>query len=261
MDEKQIAAAVDGLPLNRWEYHAQVTSTNDIAAAWLGAGQPAPALVVADEQTAGRGRQGRSWYTPPSSALALSLLLDADIAASQFGRAPGLGGLAVCSALEALYGLAPHIKWPNDVLLDGKKVCGVLAEAQWSGNQAKGLILGIGINVAARSLPPAKALSFPATSVEGALGQPVDRAELLGAVLGQLFDWLERLDSADFLAAWQQRLAYLGQPVTLAIGAAAPPLQATLRGLAADGSLRAELADGRQKDFAAGEITLRPAAK
>lgn len=259
MDEKRIAAVVDGLPLTKWAYLEQVGSTNDLAAGWLQAGQPAPALMVADEQTAGRGRQGRSWHTPPGSALALSLLLDAELAATHLGRAPGLGGLAVCSTLEDLYGLEPHIKWPNDVLLDGKKVCGVLAEAQWSGNQAVALILGIGINVAAHSVPPPKTLSFPATSVETALGKPVDRVELLGAVLRQLFEWLDRIANQDFIAAWQQRLAYMHQPVTLSIGAAAPPLQAILRGLAADGSLRAELADGRQKVFAAGEITLRPA--
>lgn len=260
MDEKRVAAIMDGLPLTKWAYREQVGSTNDVAAAWLEAGQLAPALVVANEQTAGRGRLGRSWHTPPGTALALSLLLDAGIAAQHLGRAPGLAGLAVCSALEDLYGLEPQIKWPNDVLLGSKKVCGVLAEAQWSGNQARGLILGIGINVAAQSVPPAEALSFPATSVDSALARPVDRVELLGAVLRQLFDWLKRLGSEDFLAAWQQRLAYLGQPVTLAIGAAAPPLRATLRGLAADGSLRAELADGQQTTFAAGEITLRPTA-
>jgi BirA family biotin operon repressor/biotin-[acetyl-CoA-carboxylase] ligase len=260
MDEKRVAAVVDGLPLTKWAYLEQVGSTNDVAADWLAAGQASPALVVADEQTAGRGRQGRSWHTPPGSALALSLLLDANTAASHMGRAPGLGGLAVCSTLEALYGLQPQIKWPNDVLLDGKKVCGVLAEAQWSGNQAAALILGIGINVAARSVPPAKTLSFPATCVENALGRPVDRVELLGAVLRQTFTWLESIADEDFIAAWQRRLAYMHQPVTLAIGAAAPPLRATLRGLAADGSLLAELADGRQKTFAAGEITLRPAA-
>jgi BirA family biotin operon repressor/biotin-[acetyl-CoA-carboxylase] ligase len=260
MDEKRIATVVDGLPLKKWAYLEQVGSTNDVAAEWQAAGQPAPALVVANEQTAGRGRQGRSWHTPPGSALALSLLLEAELAATHLGRAPGLGGLSVCSALEDLYGLQPQIKWPNDVLLDGKKVCGVLAEAQWSGNQEAALILGIGINVAAPSVPPPKTLSFPATCVENALGRPVDRVELVGAVLRQTFTWLEGIADEDFIAAWQQRLAYKGQLVTLAIGAAAPPLRATLRGLAADGSLVADLADGRQKVFAAGEITLRPAA-
>lgn len=260
MDARQLKTNLENLGLSQVAFFESVGSTNDVVAGWAEDGASPPALAAADEQTAGRGRHGRRWHTPPGSALAFSLLLDPRLAERHLGRAPGLGGLAVCLALEREFGLAPAIKWPNDVLLEGKKVCGVLAEAHWSGERLLALILGIGINVAPPSVPPAEALSFPATCIEAVLNRSVDRAALLRAVAEQVLAWQDRLGSANFLAAWGQRLAYQGQRVTLATSDAAPSLSAELQGLAPDGSLIVHLEDGSTRQLAAGEITMRPAA-
>ena len=174
MNHAEFARAIDGLPLARAEFFETIGSTNDVVAAWAAEGAVGPCLAAADEQTQGRGREGRRWHTPAGSALALSLLLPAPqgFEASQLGRVSGLGALAVCETLEAM-GVAAEIKWPNDVLAGGRKLCGVLPEAHWTGSRLQALILGIGINVAAQSVPADSELSFPATSVEAAAGPPL----------------------------------------------------------------------------------------
>lgn len=256
MDLSQFEEAVSGLPLARTAFFESVGSTNDVVAAWAREGTSGLCLAAADEQTQGRGRSGRRWVTPPGSALAFSLLLETGPAfdASLLGRTSGLGALAACEALEAL-GLQAQIKWPNDVLAGGQKLCGVLPEAHWSGERLQALILGIGINVAAKSLPSPETLAFPATSVEQAAGRPVDAGALLRSVLERLLAWRLRMAEAEFLQAWEGRLAYRGQQVQLEAGEHS--LQAQLLGLAADGSLKL-LVDGAERAFQAGQVQLRP---
>lgn len=256
MNKADFSEAVAGLPLARAEFYESVGSTNDVVAAWAGEGAPAGiCLAAADEQTQGRGRDGRSWHTPAGSALAFSLLLPPQGAETgQLGRVSGLGALAVCEALETL-GVAAEIKWPNDVLAGGRKLCGVLPEAHWAGNQLQAVILGIGINVAAESVPDASELHFPATSVEQAAGAPLAAGGLLRAVLERILAWQPCLAQAEFLQAWEQVLAYRGQPVQLHSGA--EPVVGVLAGLAADGSLRL-VVDGTERTYPAGQVQLRP---
>ncbi|UYN88950.1 MAG: biotin--[acetyl-CoA-carboxylase] ligase [Anaerolineales bacterium] len=260
MNKTEFKEVVSGLPLARplarAEFYESIGSTNDVVAAWAAEGAAGVCLAAADEQTQGRGRDGRSWHTPPGSALAFSLLLPppAGFQASQLGRVSGLGALAVSEALGGL-GIKAEIKWPNDVLADGKKLCGVLPEAHWAGSQLQAVILGIGINVAAESVPDASQLRFPATSVEQAAGRPVAAAGLLRAVLESLLTWLPRMPQAEFLQAWEQRLAYRNQPVQLHSGP--EPVTGILAGLAADGSLRL-VVDGAERTYPAGQVQLRP---
>ena len=256
MNHAEFARAIDGLPLARAEFFETIGSTNDVVAAWAAEGAVGPCLAAADEQTQGRGREGRRWHTPAGSALALSLLLPAPqgFEASQLGRVSGLGALAVCETLEAM-GVAAEIKWPNDVLAGGRKLCGVLPEAHWAGSRLHALILGIGINVAAQSVPADSELSFPATSVEAAAGRPVAAADLLRGVLQRLLAWLPQLPSAEFLQAWERRLAYRGQAVQL--HTAQQPVVGLLAGLASDGSLRLDI-DGSERAYPAGQVQLRP---
>ncbi|MBX3005126.1 MAG: biotin--[acetyl-CoA-carboxylase] ligase [Anaerolineales bacterium] len=258
MQAAEFARAVAGLPLARAEFFAQAGSTNDIVAGWAAAAPAGVCVAAADEQTAGRGRAGRHWHTPPGSALALSLLLPLppSFASAQIGRVSGLGALAVNLALES-FGLATEIKWPNDVLAGGKKLCGVLPEAQWNGSQLQAVILGIGINIAASAVPDEATLSFPATSVEQALGRPLAAGDLLRAVLQQVLAWLPGLAGDEFLQAWEQRLAYRGQAVDIVEHGT--PQRGTLLGLAPDGGLRLLAADGSQRNVQAGQVQLRPA--
>lgn len=256
MNSDEFSQAIAGLPLARAEFYESAASTNDVVAAWASAGAAGLCLAAADQQTAGRGREGRSWHTPPGSALAFSLLLPPSpgFEAAWLGRVSGLGALAVCEALAEL-GIPSEIKWPNDVLAGGHKLCGVLAEAHWAGERLQALILGIGINVAASAVPALDQLSFPATSVEQAAGRQVSPGELLRRVIQRLLAWQPRLASPEFLAAWEAQLAYRGQPVQLHGQAA--PVQGELLGLGADGSLRLRTPDG-ERSYTAGEVQLRP---
>jgi len=171
-------------------------------------------------------------------------------------RITGLGALAVCEALQENYGLGAQVKWPNDVLVGDHKIAGVLVEASWLGEELQAVILGIGINVALDSVPPGCELDFPATSVEAALGSPIDRWGLLRNVLQALLVWLPYLDQARFLQAWQGQLAYLHERVRL-IRDGKEPVEGLLLGLGDDGSLRLESPSGEQMTFQAGEIHLR----
>lgn len=268
IDVQLLQQALKGLPLGEVRYYAQTGSTNVDAARWVDAGAPDLALVVADEQTAGRGRQGRSWYTPPGAALAFSLALRSDLrrtpaleAPTYLARLTALGAVAVCHALDQLYGLPAQIKWPNDVLLHRRKVCGVLAEAYWQGEQLLAVILGIGINVSPASLPPDETLIYPATCVEAVLGRPASRLELLRSVLENLLHWRNRLDEPAFLSAWDALLAFKGEEVAVFSGtqmSEPPEEEGVLLGLDARGCLRLRLRSGEERALCSGELRLRP---
>lgn len=215
----EVEQALNGLDLGPLRVYEKTGSTNTDAASWSAAGAPDLALVVADEQTAGRGRSGRTWLTPPGSALAFSLVLRPSVATANLNdsttwhvtRYTALGALAVCQALQTDYGLDAQIKWPNDVLLAGKKTAGVLAEAQWEGSRLSAVILGVGLNVTPASVPPAGQVNYPATCVEAVLGRTVSRPELLRRILLELLSWRKRMWGVDFIQSWEQRLALRGE--------------------------------------------------
>lgn len=232
-------------------------STNDEALRLAEAGAPDETLVVADHQTHGRGRMGRSWITRKGSALAFSLVLRLrPQEGERLGLFSPLGAMSVASALEEL-GLQPQVKWPNDVLLNRKKVCGILAEASWMGEQLTALVVGIGVNVAPSAVPPDEVLIYPAISVEEVTGHPVDRLAVLEAILLAFRRWRSELGSDHFIKAWQERLAFLKEEVVVQ-----PPGQSSLRGrllgVDEEGSLRLQLAGGEEIRLAAGDIKLRP---
>lgn len=258
MLEAEFWEAVRGLPVSRCEYFSSIGSTNDVVAAWGQAGATGLCLAYADEQTRGRGRVGKNWFTPPKSALAFSLLLDPTptLAPNLLGLVSGLGALAVCEALEKLYGLTPQIKWPNDVLLGGKKACGVLAEAQWSGNRLASLVLGIGINVAPASVPPPSQLNFPATCVEAVLDKKADPAKLLRLILERLIALKDKLNDPYFIESWERRLAFKGETVTLESSAGL--IKGVILGLSGDGRLNLRKTNGEEQVLNIGEIQIRP---
>jgi BirA family biotin operon repressor/biotin-[acetyl-CoA-carboxylase] ligase len=166
--------------------------------------------------------------------------------------------LAVCEALENRYHLQPQIKWPNDVLLVRRKTCGVLVEAHWQGDRLSAVILGIGINIAATSVPPDEQVRYPATCVENATGYPVDRLELLRSVLESVIAWRSLLDTARFISAWNQRLAFKGEWAELAGEPGPDGLTAgRIMGLDEDGGLILRDHAGRDHTVITGELRLR----
>ncbi|MBS1249816.1 MAG: Bifunctional ligase/repressor BirA [Chloroflexi bacterium] len=260
MGKEQWKAALKHLPLGRQYYFEQVGSTNDVAAKLLDEGAPHLSLVLADEQLEGRGRKGRKWITSRGVALAFSLILrpeSGNIARNErLSLLSGLGGVAVSKALEKNYPLRVDLKWPNDVLIHGKKVAGILPESHWLGDKLCGVILGIGINVFPESVPEGVELNFPATSVIGELGEEISRPKLLANVLGELVEWYPRLESGDLLRAWEENLAFKGERVFLRGGDEAQ-VQGQVVGLDPDGGLQLRIESGEVKSFQVGEIRIR----
>jgi BirA family transcriptional regulator, biotin operon repressor / biotin---[acetyl-CoA-carboxylase] ligase len=277
MDQNQLESILADLSIGAVRYFDQVGSTNDIAAQWAAQGAPDLALVVADEQIHGRGRAGRPWYTPGGAALAFSIVIYPTIEEmGSVSRMTALGALAVWDALQNDYHLPAKIKWPNDIILNGKKVAGVLVEAQWVGDQPGPLILGIGINVAPVSMEAVQAnepaLHIPVTCLENALGRSMDRVELLHGILADFIRWRSRLISIDFLQAWQDNLAYRDEWVQVVSGNTNEPsqingethppiLEGQIVGLSNDGSLNLRIGSGEIITLPFGEVRLRPAKK
>ena len=276
MDQKTLETALADLEIPAIRYFPAVGSTNDVASAWAAEGAPDGALVVADEQTSGRGRGDRRWFTQPGMGLAFSLVLypSKPVGVYVMPRLTALGAVAVRYALQRHYNIIPQIKWPNDVLIERQKVAGVLAEALWSDEQIKSAVLGIGINVASGSISdeilPRVEMNFPATSVEEALKKKVDRVELLHHVLKELLYWRPRIHTNDFLSEWESCLAFRGEWVQVTAGESygkdglpvsleqmpQPIQEGKVLGLAMDGSLKLLAKSGEIVTVRVGEVRL-----
>jgi BirA family transcriptional regulator, biotin operon repressor / biotin---[acetyl-CoA-carboxylase] ligase len=259
--------ALHGLKIGPYRYFEQVGSTNDEAAHWADLGAPDLALVVANEQTAGRGRLQRRWFTPPDAALAFSVIMRIPTPEVTIAATTALGTVAVCEAIEELFDLKTEIKWPNDVLVQRKKLAGILAEAYWQNNELDYIILGIGINIASKAIPAGEELIYPATSIEDCMSQAgaVDRFLLLRATLDHLLTWRSKIGGQEFMAAWDHRLAFRDEWVQISPALARDGAFAgqsirsgRVLGLAPDGNLR--LLDDRGEIFTVhmGEVHLRP---
>lgn len=219
----------------------EVDSTNARAQRLAAAGAPHGTLVTAERQTAGHGRQGRSWFAPAGGALACSLVLR-----EPPRLLPMIAAVAVADVARALdrERREPAIKWPNDVLLDGRKLAGVLAEGR---PQEGWVVLGIGVNVA---IAPD---DFPAELREHAtsLGlAPGDVGRVLAALLAALQRWLDG-GEADTIAAYRARDALAGREISW--GAAN---SGTALGIADDGRLLVRTAAGEERALDAGEVHL-----
>jgi BirA family biotin operon repressor/biotin-[acetyl-CoA-carboxylase] ligase len=231
-----------------------VGSTNDEAKRLAEQGSPHGTLVVADEQSAGRGRLGRSWSTPARSALAMSLVLRPAPMPAVTSTLTVLGALAVTESLTKR-GAQARIKWPNDVIVSEGKLAGVLVEASWIGSEIVYGVLGIGVNVRPESIPQS-GLDYPASCVDQAVGYEVDRHELLFDILESLGSWYRAVGSTALVEAWERCLAFRHQHVRLQSTETA--FDGWLEGLAPDGRLRLELESGEIILVGTGDLSLRP---
>jgi BirA family biotin operon repressor/biotin-[acetyl-CoA-carboxylase] ligase len=241
----------------QFHFFPTIGSTNDQALELARQGAPHGTLVVADEQTAGRGRAGRHWVTPPNSALALSLVLrPVGLPTEAVGGMTVIGALAVAEALEGI-GVEAQIKWPNDVLLSGRKVAGVLVEGSWMGNEIEYAVLGIGVNMRPEAVPPAAEVDYPATCVEDTVGKHVERTALLLSIVEGVGRWYPHLGRSALSEAWNSRLAFQGQEV-LVVGGTEQEIVGRVLGLSTDGRLRLASAAGEILEISAGDVHLRP---
>lgn len=260
MNESSLKKSLSKLNLSGLRYFDSSGSTNDEALAWAASGADDFSLVVADEQTQGRGRLDRKWFTPKGSALAVSLILrPAASMRPHLSRTVGLAALSIVDAcLKA--GLNPQIKWPNDILVGNKKLAGILVESVWSGEDVDSLVVGMGVNIYKASVPPPDGLNFPATSLEHALGgEPPKREEFLFNLLSAFLAWREHIASDSLLAAWEEKLAFHNETVHIHTGSG-DPLIGRLDGLESDGSLRLRDTHDNSIIVRFGDVSLRPAA-
>ena len=176
------------------------TSTMDVASSLAHEGAPEGVVIVADEQTAGRGRRGTSWVSPPGAGLYFSFLSRPPAAADLITLA---AGVAVRDGIAAATGLAADLKWPNDLIVGRRKLAGILAEGVAIGSPGQAVIVGVGVNMQPAAYPPDVAAR--ATSLEGELGKPVDRGLVLAAILLALAGRLALLGvkPGDILQAWR----------------------------------------------------------
>lgn len=238
---------------------ARVTeSTNADAAAWARDGAPEGGLVLAEQQTAGRGRLGRTWLAEPGQNLTFSLVLRPRLAADRLGLLTLAAGLAVAEALEAIAAPRPvAIKWPNDVLIDGRKGCGILTESVFDGSPRPSYaVVGIGLNVNQTAFPPE--LKNQATSLALAVGRPVPRAPLLADLLLRLEVHYAALHATGTAAslrdAYERRLHGLGERLSLQTTASGDRIEGVLDGVTPAGALRLRTASGL-RTFHAGDVT------
>ncbi|MEW6406902.1 MAG: biotin--[acetyl-CoA-carboxylase] ligase [Chloroflexota bacterium] len=267
MNEHALKKTLADLHLGGIRYFESLGSTNDEALAWATAGAPDRSLVVTEEQTHGRGRLDRRWFTPKGTALAFSLILHPSAAMRpHLSRTVGLAALSIADSLLK-HGLAAYIKWPNDILLSEKKVAGILVESVWSGSEVDSVVIGMGMNVTKDSVPPFHLLRFPATSIEQELGKVPEREKLIRDILAALFLRLPQITSYTLIEEWQDRLAFRGEHVQIineldrsSKDATVNPFIGELLGLEPDGSLRLRSEHGNPVTVHFGDVSLRPSA-
>lgn len=232
----------------------QADSTNARAKELAAAGAPTRTLILADQQTAGRGRQGRRWHTPPGLALALSIVVRPP--RDQIGLLPLASALAVAEACESVAAVNCAIKWPNDIWIGELKVAGILIET----NPRQGwAVVGIGLNANLERSDLPTELHDTATSLRIAGGEPIDQQALLASLLHALDRWLGAVDAGArdrVLAAYRQRDALRGREVGWTEAGEGRSGQAA--GIDDHGNLLITLADGGTATLRAGEVHLRP---
>lgn len=222
-----------------------VASTQKIAHQWAREGAPEGAVVVAEEQTAGRGRLGRFWHSPPNSGIWLSLILRPPIPITQAPQLTLMASVGVARALHHSTGLEVRIKWPNDLLIRGKKVCGILTELRGEQDRVHYVVMGVGVNVNIdEGMWPAE-LKGKVTSLSAEAGQTFRRVPLIAAILKELEIIYEGYLSRGFSAVrgeWEKRSDMLGRSVKARTQAGEQT--GIVRGLNEDGALLLETEKG-----------------
>ncbi|MFQ6675391.1 MAG: biotin--[acetyl-CoA-carboxylase] ligase [Fidelibacterota bacterium] len=196
-------------------YFVRVASTNTEAMELLEEGVPEGTVVVTDNQTAGRGRHHQSWFSGPGKGLAFSVILKPELTGRVAGVISLMGAVAASEAIERFH-LSPTVKWPNDILLSGRKCGGILVDTRFQGNTMGWAIMGIGVNV------NETAHDFPEEFREGSISilmakeSPAQRELALAWILNSLEQWYDRLKSEEFgaiISAWKRRCNHLGEKV------------------------------------------------
>ncbi len=240
---------------HRMVHYFRADSTNTIALRMASEGADHGTAVVAEEQTAGRGRFGRVWYSEKSSGIYVSVLLRPPLAP---GAAPALtlmAGVAAQAAVERPTGLVTDIRWPNDLLLNNKKLCGILTEMSAEVDRLHAVVIGIGINVNHREIPDE--LRSIATSLRLESGKTHSRIQILAALLRELEHYYQILlkQGVEAIVNRWTAVSTYARGKRIVVRTPSGEFRATTAGLESNGALRLRYDDGRVEPLVAGEIT------
>lgn len=234
-------------------YHPSTTSTMDLARQLARDGAPEGTIVLADEQTAGKGRLRRAWIAPPGASLLVTILLRPHF--RELSRLTIAASLAVAHAVEDATGLSAGIKWPNDVLVGGKKICGILLESDIRAESVEYTTVGVGLNVNfdAHAFPE---IATTATSLMTELGKPVSRLQVLQALLHHFERYYLAIRRGEPIhLEWKQRLETLGRWIR--VTGVERVEEGYAESVDEDGRLLLRHSDGTTAQILAGDVTLR----
>ncbi len=256
LTEEAIRSGLTGSLVTRIYTMESVDSTNNEAKRRAQEGAPHGSVFVAEEQTGGKGRLGRVWKSPPKTGLWFTLLLRPNATPEQVTNLTLFAGLAVSRAIHALTGLPAQIKWPNDVVIEGKKVCGILTEMAAEMESVEYVIPGIGVNVNTESFP--EDIAWKATSLYLSTGKKWSRATVLQAILREMEELLHRQEekgTGAVLAEYRENCVTIGKPVSTQRG------NIRLSGIAEDitdtGELIVRQSNGSELIINSGEVSVQ----
>ena len=240
------------------QVYKTITSTNTVLKTFAAEGAPAGLALIAGEQTAGRGRMGRSFYSPADSGLYLSLLLRPNVSAVEATRLTACAAVAVAETIEELSGRPAQIKWVNDIFVDGRKVCGILTEASvdCENGMMHYVIIGLGVNT---HVP---AGDFP-EEIRGIAGAAFDadsipelRCRLAAGILDKLAEYTENPDASRVFEGYKSRSLVLGKAINI-LAPGRDPVPAEVLDLEEDYALIVRLPDGSTTRLNSGEVSVR----
>lgn len=239
-------------------FSRKVSSTNDWAKQLAAQGAPEGTVVIAATQTHGRGRLDRKWISP-MGGLWFSVILKPEVSVAKIAHLTFVTSLAVAKCLKDLYGLKVETKWPNDVTIGGRKICGILGETSSTGEKATFVILGVGVNVnfdTEKIFP--ESIRLTTTSIEKELGRKVELETLLKALLEKLEKTLDLYVNEGFmpvLSEWKKYAFFLGKEVEIVDRE--KKIKGTACDVAEDGALVLRFEDGSSRRVFAGDLSLR----
>jgi BirA family transcriptional regulator, biotin operon repressor / biotin---[acetyl-CoA-carboxylase] ligase len=234
----------------------ELASTNDYARQLALQGANQGVAVIARKQTAGRGRQGRKWSSPVDAGLYLSIILRPQAAPAQASLITLASAVAVSETLQLDFAIRADIKWPNDVLLNGRKLCGILVESAIENNRLQYAILGIGVNLGQPAFPDE--LQQTATSVFLETHREITPDEFLQPLLAHLNHWyVASLEEPQTVISRWQELSSFANDCAVRILSGDTVIEGITRGLTANGTLLVELENGERREIVSGEVSLR----
>ncbi|ARU87032.1 bifunctional biotin--[acetyl-CoA-carboxylase] ligase/biotin operon repressor BirA [Pseudomonas sp. M30-35] len=255
LDQQRLSAshAAQGWPVTVLQ---SVDSTNAEVLRLLAAGESAPFVLLAEQQTAGRGRRGRTWVSPFAENMYYSLIIRIDGGMRQVEGLSLVVGLALLKAIEQLGISNAGLKWPNDVLVEGQKIAGILLEMSGDPGDVCHVVIGVGVNVNMKMVG-ADVITQAWTSLSNVLGRSVDRNQLVeffSVHLQRYIDVHMRNGFAALQTEWQDNHLWQGRMATLTAGQT--PIKGEILGVDATGAIRLRV-DGEERSFSGGELSLR----